>query len=45
TPVRLTDKQKRLLRDFDASLKEGGTKHSPQTKGFMDRMKGFFTAE
>ncbi len=45
TPVRLTDKQKKLLRDFEASLKEGGAKHSPQTKGFMDRMKGFFTAE
>jgi molecular chaperone DnaJ len=45
TPVRLTDKQKKLLRDFDASLKDGGAKHSPQTKGFMDRMKGFFTAE
>jgi molecular chaperone DnaJ len=45
TPVRLTDKQKRLLREFDAALKEGGDKHSPQSKGFMDRMKGFFTAE
>jgi molecular chaperone DnaJ len=45
TPVRLTEKQKKLLREFEASLKEGGTKHSPQTKGFMDRMKGFFTAE
>jgi molecular chaperone DnaJ len=45
TPVRLTDKQKKLLRDFETSLREGGTKHSPQTKGFMDRMKGFFTAE
>ncbi len=44
-PVRLTDKQKKLLREFETSLKEGGAKHSPQTKGFMDRMKGFFTAE
>ena len=41
----LTDKQKKLLRDFEAALKEGGAKHSPQTKGFVDRMKGFFTAE
>jgi molecular chaperone DnaJ len=45
TPVRLTEKQKKLLREFDTSLKEGGAKHSPQTKGFMDRMKGFFTTE
>jgi molecular chaperone DnaJ len=45
TPVRLTDKQKKLLRELDAALKDGGAKHSPQTRGFMDRMKGFFTAE
>jgi molecular chaperone DnaJ len=32
TPVRLTEKQKKLLREFDASLKEGGAKHSPQSK-------------
>ncbi|HRK56133.1 MAG TPA: molecular chaperone DnaJ [Burkholderiaceae bacterium] len=44
TPVRLSDEQKKLLRDFEASLKAGGDKHSPQGKGFMDRMKGFFTA-
>jgi molecular chaperone DnaJ len=45
TPVRLSEKQKKLLREFEASLKDGGDKHSPQTKSFMDKMKGFFTAE
>jgi len=45
TPVRLNEKQKKLLREFESSVKEGGNKHSPQTKGFMDKMKGFFTAE
>jgi molecular chaperone DnaJ len=45
TPVRLTEKQKKLLREFDASLRDGGAKHSPQSKGFVDKMKGFFTAE
>jgi molecular chaperone DnaJ len=45
TPVRLNEKQKKLLREFDAALKEGGAKHSPQSKGFMDKMKGFFTTE
>jgi len=45
TPVRLTDKQKKLLREFDTSVKAGGSKHSPQEKSFVDRMKGFFTAE
>ncbi len=45
TPVRLTDRQKKLLRDFDALVKEGGAKHSPQAKSFVDKMKGFFAAE
>ena len=45
TPVRLTDKQKRMLRELDTSLNEGGARHSPQTKSFVDKMKGFFTAE
>jgi molecular chaperone DnaJ len=45
TPVRLTEKQKKLLREFETSLKAGGQKHSPQEKSFVDRMKGFFTAE
>ena len=45
TPVRLTDKQKKLLREFDASVNEGGGKHSPQAKSFVDKMKGFFAAE
>ncbi len=45
TPVRLTEKQKKLLRDFDQSVAEGGAKHAPQTRSFMDRMKGFFAAE
>ena len=40
TPVRLTDKQKKLLRDLEASLED--PKHSPQTKGWMDRVKDFF---
>ena len=42
TPVRLTEKQKKLLREFDESLREGGDKHSPQAKSFMDKMRGFF---
>lgn len=45
TPVRLTDKQKKLLREFDESVRAGGDKHSPHTKSFMDRMKSFFTAD
>ncbi len=45
TPVRLSEKQKKLLREFETSLRDGGDKHSPQTKSFVDKMKGFFTAE
>src|SRR5918993_975953 len=45
TPMRLTEKQKKLLREFDASLAEGGERHSPRSKSFVDKMKGFFTAE
>ena len=44
-PVRLNEKQKKLLRDLDSALKEGGPKHSPQARSFMDRMKGFFATE
>ncbi|MEW6762047.1 MAG: molecular chaperone DnaJ [Pseudomonadota bacterium] len=42
TPVKLTDKQKDLLREFDRSTVEGGAKHSPQSKGWMDKVKDFF---
>ncbi|MFT4100757.1 MAG: molecular chaperone DnaJ [Burkholderiaceae bacterium] len=40
TPVRLTDKQKQLLRELDLSLKD--PRHSPQTRSWMDRVKDFF---
>ncbi|MDP4577446.1 MAG: molecular chaperone DnaJ, partial [Burkholderiaceae bacterium] len=33
TPVKLSDKQKELLEAFEASLEEGGDRHSPQSKG------------
>ena len=42
TPVKLTEKQKELLRDFDRSTNEGGSKHSPQSKTWMDKVKDFF---
>ena len=42
TPVNLSSKQKQLLRDFEVSLKDGGTKHNPKTQSFFDRMKSFF---
>jgi molecular chaperone DnaJ len=42
TPVKLTEKQKDLLREFDRLTNEGGAKHSPQSKGWMDKVKDFF---
>jgi molecular chaperone DnaJ len=42
TPVRLTEHQKKLLKEFDASTREGGAKHSPQTKSWADKVKEFF---
>ena len=42
TPVNLSSKQKQMLRDFEASLKEGGEKHNPKAKSFFDEVKNFF---
>ncbi len=42
TPVRLTDAQKKLLREFDSAMTAGGSKHSPQTKSWADKVKEFF---
>jgi molecular chaperone DnaJ len=42
TPVKLTEKQKDLLKEFERLTVEGGAKHSPQSKGWMDKVKDFF---
>src|SRR5690606_38049813 len=39
TPVNLTKKQRELLRAF---AEEGGENTSPESKGFFDRVKGFW---
>ena len=41
TPVKLTDKQKELLREFKSSL-GGSDKHSPKEKSWFDGVKDFF---
>lgn len=43
TPVRLTDDQKELLRQFESSLDQGGDKHSPMAKSWKDRVRSFFS--
>ncbi|MCL1126768.1 molecular chaperone DnaJ [Shewanella surugensis] len=42
TPVKLNDKQKGLLREFEASLTGQAKKHSPKAEGFFDGVKKFF---
>lgn len=42
TPVKLNGKQKDLLKQFEESMKSGGTKHSPQASSWVDGVKKFF---
>jgi len=42
TPVKLTEKQKDLLREFEISTQADSGKHSPRNKSWVDKVKGFF---
>ncbi len=42
TPIKLNSKQKELLKQFEQSVQENGTKHSPQAKSWLDGVKNFF---
>ena len=42
TPVKLSSKQKDLLRQFDESMQDDGNKHSPQASTWVDGVKKFF---
>jgi len=44
TPVKLTEHQRKLLKEFDESLQKGGAKHMPTGNGWTDKLKGFFGA-
>ena len=43
TPVRLNEEQKKILRQFETSLQQGGEKHSPNSQSWRDRVKNFFS--
>jgi molecular chaperone DnaJ len=43
TPVKLTEKQKELLREFDASTQADAGKHSPKNKSWLEKAKNFFS--
>jgi molecular chaperone DnaJ len=42
TPVKLTERQKDILRDFETTMKESGGRNSPQQKSWVDRVAEFF---
>ncbi|HSH53620.1 MAG TPA: molecular chaperone DnaJ [Methylotenera sp.] len=42
TPVKLTEKQKELLRELEISTQADSGKHSPRNKSWMNKVKGFF---
>jgi molecular chaperone DnaJ len=42
TPVKLTEHQRKLLKEVDESFRKGGEKHSPNSKTWSDRVKGLF---
>jgi molecular chaperone DnaJ len=42
TPVNLTERQKELLREFDASVRAGGKSHNPREASWVDKIKQIF---
>ena len=42
-PVKLSEPQRKLLRDLEDSFKKGGGKHSPSEDSWTDRLKSFFS--
>jgi molecular chaperone DnaJ len=42
TPVKLTARQKELLREFEAINEEDPGKHNPRAKGWFDKVRDFF---
>ena len=42
TPVKLTDRQKELLREMEEINKRDGSRHNPRAKSFMDKVREFF---
>jgi molecular chaperone DnaJ len=42
TPVKLTARQKELLREFEAISAQDPGKHNPREKGWFDKVRDFF---
>jgi molecular chaperone DnaJ len=42
TPVSLTERQRQLLREFEAISQQDNGRHNPRAKGWLDKVKEFF---
>jgi molecular chaperone DnaJ len=42
TPVKLTEHQRKLLKELDESFRKSGDRHSPNSKSWSDRVKDLF---
>ena len=42
TPVRLTERQRELLRELEEINKRDGSRHNPRAKSFMEKVREFF---
>ena len=43
TPVKLSEHQRKILKELDESLKKGGDKHKPSEAGWADKLKNLFS--
>ncbi|MBN9694265.1 MAG: molecular chaperone DnaJ, partial [Zoogloea sp.] len=43
TPVKLTERQKELLREFEEIAAGNAERHNPKAKSWMDKVKDFFS--
>ena len=43
TPIKLTEHQRKLLKELDESFRKSGHKHSPNDKGWFEKAKSFFS--
>ena len=44
TPIKLTEHQRKLLKDLDESFRNAGDRHSPMSKTWSYRVKDLFQA-
>jgi molecular chaperone DnaJ len=44
TPVKITEHQRKLLKELDESFRKSGDRHSPNSKSWSDRVKDLFKA-